>query len=593
MTNFESFSEDLVPRIVPQPTLHPVLDMSKPIVPEVSLIFDESKKSIANQMVQPKSYKEWKQQQQMPVATKFTPNQTSTADRKKIVTFNLPNDNQPTKNMLQSPIESTPMAICQQLDLSLCEPRKSNEVNQHTIQSNYIADVRQQDYNHFIQQPHTNKRLVVSPQMNSDEHYKRPSNQMVNRITNQVFNNQNQAETKGITLNDVYQLLQNMQLNNSSENSTANKESNLNQLNGHHIASEKHRQIDHLSLIRGTNQSFENTPSSHNEPTMKDMFNVILKQQEQLMNIQNQVHVLLMRSANVASNQLESRHHNNNQIMGDVNANINQIDSHAKQVGVMTSLEINVQNIKPSAIQTDENFSTPKAKNKMAINQNIKQCGCMCNCESQKQLQSPDSGSNDDNFDTSPRNSSDTQAGWTFYGNILNQVNDVLQNTSPISSARGNEPKNPQQAANTENRSYGLNEVPIRRTSNVMPNIRSAQFKQVGFQIDDVNISAMTKRITFGSTSNEIPRTPADRVAATDNSMLMNALAMKYLPCDLNNVHSPKLANGVTQTTIANTRNATPTNGPSVNRQCELNNKHSNTDMSMTSYRYMEKYGLL
>lgn len=97
-------------------------------------------------------------------------------------------------------------------------------------------------------------------------------------------------------------------------------------------------------------------------------------------------------------------------------------------------------------------------------------------------------------------------------------------------------------------------------------------------------------------------------MATTENSMLMNALAMKYLPCDLNNAHSPKLANGVTKATIANTAYATKaavtvstaagaasptTNGPSVNRQSEFNNKHSHTDMSMASYRYMEKYGLL
>lgn len=78
---------------------------------------------------------------------------------------------------------------------------------------------------------------------------------------------------------------------------------------------------------------------------------------------------------------------------------------------------------------------------------------------------------------------------------------------------------------------------------------------------------------------------------------MMNALAMKYLPCDSNNSHSPRLSNGVIQTTNTNIRSATatptPTNGASVNRQSEFNNKNSTTDMSMASYRYMEKYGLL
>lgn len=464
--------------------------MSKPIVPEVSLIFDESKESIANPLTQPKSYKEWKQQQQMiqPAAI-FSPNQTSTADRKKIVTFNLPNENQSTKNVQQSPIENAPMAICQQLDLSLCEAKKFNENDHRTNQFNYMTDAKQQDYNHLVQHQN-NKRIMVSPQM-AEENFKRSSNQMANQVMNQMNGNQNQADSKGITLNDVYHLLQNMQLNNAS----GNKENNLNHLNGHNIAdTETHRQIEHRSLVPSTmQQPFPNPSVNHNETTMKELFSVILKQQEQLMNIQNQVHVLLMRSTTPASEQLEGRHHHN-QIMADQNANINQIDSHGKQVGVMKSLEINVQNIKPNPLQSDENFSTPK--NKIVNYRNVKRCGCMCNCDqSQQQFQSPDSRSNDDNFDTSPTHGNDTPAGWTFYGNILNQVNDVLQNTSPISSARGNEPQNQQQPTNFENCSNErFNEIPNRRTSNVMPNIRSAQFKQVGFQIDDVNISAMSKR---------------------------------------------------------------------------------------------------
>lgn len=466
--------------------------MSKPIVPEVSLIFDESKKSIANQLTQPKSYKEWKQQQQQQMTqptAKFTPNQTTAADRKKIVTFNLPNENQSTKNVQQLPIESTPMAICQQLDLSLCEPRKFNENDHHTNQFNYMTDAKQQDYNHLLQHQN-NKRMIASPQM-TEENYKRPSNPMANQVMNQVNGGQNQANSNGITLNDVYQLLQNMQTNNAS----GDKENNLNHLNGYNIArADTHRQIEHRSLVPSAmQQPYPSPPANQTEPTMKDLFSVILKQQEQLMNIQNQVHALLMRSTAPASNQLESRHHPN-QIMADPNANVNQIDSHGNQVGVMTSLEINVQNIKPNALQSDENFSTPK--NKIVNNRNVKRCGCMCNCDqSQKPVQSPDSGSNDDNFDTSPTQGPDTPVGWTFYGNILNQVNDVLQNTSPISSARGNEPQNPLQPTNSENySSERVTEIPIRRTSNVMPNIRSAQFKQVGFQIDDVNISAMTKR---------------------------------------------------------------------------------------------------
>lgn len=105
-------------------------------------------------------------------------------------------------------------------------------------------------------------------------------------------------------------------------------------------------------------------------------------------------------------------------------------------------------------------------------------------------------------------------------------------------------------------------------------------------------------RITFGaSPSTEIQRTSADhRISPTDNSMLMNALTMKYIPRDSNNAHSPKLVqNAVTHTVNTNIRSApvTPTIGISNDRLTEFNGKNSNTDMSITSYRYMEKYGLL
>lgn len=82
-------------------------------------------------------------------------------------------------------------------------------------------------------------------------------------------------------------------------------------------------------------------------------------------------------------------------------------------------------------------------------------------------------------------------------------------------------------------------------------------------------------------------RSPADRNAPSDKSMMMNALAMKYLPCDLNNSQSPKAIH-------TNTLNssASAMNGSAMSRQSEFDSR-TNTDMSMTSYRYMEKYGLL
>lgn len=83
--------------------------------------------------------------------------------------------------------------------------------------------------------------------------------------------------------------------------------------------------------------------------------------------------------------------------------------------------------------------------------------------------------------------------------------------------------------------------------------------------------------------------------------MLMNALAVKYLPRDLNNSQSPNaFVKGVTQATTAQataTTTATTTTTPTINASKRPNDffdgKKMNTDMSITSYRYMEKYGLL
>lgn len=79
--------------------------------------------------------------------------------------------------------------------------------------------------------------------------------------------------------------------------------------------------------------------------------------------------------------------------------------------------------------------------------------------------------------------------------------------------------------------------------------------------------------------------------------MLMNALAMKYLPCDLNNSQSPTpIRKGVTKTTPVNMRTAPSAMSTTPNTNSgatAIDGKNMNTDMSITTYRYMEKYGLL
>lgn len=475
--------------------------MSKPIVPDVSLIFDDSKQCALTKDEPAKSYKEWKQQQQTPpqppkqqqdTFPKLIPNQMQPIDRKKIVTFDLPIETQSVQNVLSQPVQSSAIPLCQQLELSICEPRKNSQT-----QSNFSdGRSKQYDFNAFAQQqPEKRVTLPETCNQNFNDVYKRlPTaqtiNQMqqpINQVSNQMYNHTS-GTSKEITLNEIYRLLQDMQSNGQTTVAVPNSQNDLNRMHIRNPSMDQSHQIDQQHLV--PNYLPTTTVNSTNcEPTMRDMLNIIMRQQEQLINIQNQVQHILMRTANTpSSHQIDANHFNShNQIMDNCNGNGNgnQIDSHTKQVGVMTSLEINVQNYKSNAAQSEENFNTPVAKKMVAK----RTCGCNCNCESNKQTQLSDSTSNDDNYDTSPKQG-EASPGWTFYGNILNQVNDVLHNTSPVTATKDNQ----QIPANIENRYGATNEASHRRQSNVMPNIRTAQFKQVGFQIDDVNISAMSKR---------------------------------------------------------------------------------------------------
>lgn len=73
-----------------------------------------------------------------------------------------------------------------------------------------------------------------------------------------------------------------------------------------------------------------------------------------------------------------------------------------------------------------------------------------------------------------------------------------------------------------------------------------------------------------------------------DKSMIMNALAMKYLPLETqSNDH---------QMLNTSPQNSSARNTPPINSFNQLNGnatRSPSTDMSITSYRYLEKYGLL
>lgn len=475
--------------------------MSKPTVPEVSLIFDDSKQFTLNNEIQPKNYKVWKQQQQQqcqePIATQPT-NRVQSSDRKKIVTFDIPTEMNTEIKNLQKTSECSPIALCQQLDLSLNELPSSSI--RHSIPASAPSSEVQynrQDYNHYM--PYRNENgngynsMPLQTKLNSAG---TPS-----QLNQQFTPNKNCiTPSKEVTLNDVYRLLQNMQISNqSSHTAPLNQKSHaLNQYDS--AVGELDNRNQHPNHMSGV---------PNGEPTVRDVFNVILKQQEQLMNLQSQVQLLLMHTANTPKHQQNDNPPHCNRIShAHTNTNCNENEARNKQMSVMTSLEINVQNAKSNGVKSAAatttgamvgdatNYNTPKKSMRAAImgNQSVKQCDCVCNCAQQNHGQSSDSGSNDDNLDVSPDHG-ETQTGWTFYGNILNQVNDVLQSTPPTANANsGDSDVSPNVAANIENRYHNLNNVLCKNPYGMPKQIRTAQFKQVGFQIDDVNISAMSKR---------------------------------------------------------------------------------------------------
>lgn len=75
-------------------------------------------------------------------------------------------------------------------------------------------------------------------------------------------------------------------------------------------------------------------------------------------------------------------------------------------------------------------------------------------------------------------------------------------------------------------------------------------------------------------------------MTSTDKSMLMNALAQKYLPIEASQSNSSRspIHNGVTQSKMASDATISP-----QQNNFNFQREQFNSD----SYRYLEKYGLL
>lgn len=472
-------------------------DNSKPLVPEISILVDDSAQTETIVPRQPTSYKEWKQNQnknqQMyrngnASANAFSANGTG-GEKKKNVKFNLSpddlntNSEQQFKLPIDQAIDENLAAQCNQLDLSLCEPTivdnaKGNQncgANRQQFSDNRLTgdsmqnNLRQQNVKHF----RDSSKQLSNPQC---------MHQTANAVTwNRNVNNEQQE----INLDDVYRLLQNIQQKNVATP----------QLYEPPMPTQNHLRNAQQNLVLHDNQQ-PIVPSnevnvgqmSNSEPTIKDLFSVIVKQQEQLLNIQKQVHMLLMnpRSVGAAHNHFQG------------GPDFNQLNGRPKPMGVMTSFEINVQPCKPRmSLQPNEIHKSQNVCNDIEAKTSSepKKCSCNCSCgvletvkQTSKPVQSSDSESNDENSDS-------FQNGWAFYGNILNQVNNVLQNSPQIT--KPNQHPIETIATNHQNLFERTDEYHVQQnqfTPNITKTVRSAQIKQVGFQFDDVNISATSKR---------------------------------------------------------------------------------------------------
>lgn len=464
-------------------------------MPEISLIIDDSREQHTNQPKKATTYKEWKHQQtkDQHLQNRMTNGKHTstnvTVERKKYVQFDLKasawNNSEPAvvgKHIRQT-VDTNPLGKCQQLDLSLCEPQNGN--NCSMIQVTDSSDqqfVRNSTFN-----PPSDK-LHQQTEFYFDQKRKFvPNMQQSIQNPNATSHAQRFRENDGkeITLNDIYQLLSNIQK--STQNREEQPHSIPQQIVGphfmpQHAVPQSYEQISHGRKPGEINQL------TSSEPTIKDLFGVIVKQQEQLMNIQNQVNMLLMNSNNAVGQPINSMP---NQFFGGPC----NIQPHPNQMGVMTSFEINVQSCQSRPPQQNSNsYLTPNVNYQNGAATNSKRnlvCSCECGCSStNKQNSSTSSENNEENGNPTLENDNENPSGWTFYGNILNQVNNVLQNSPQVDKPT----QNPVHVTNTNDE----NNLELNTDNNFTPNftksIRTAQFKQVGFRFDDVNISATSKR---------------------------------------------------------------------------------------------------
>lgn len=650
MSNFVSFSEDMVPQNPPKPTMENPINLAVLMVPEVSLIDLDTPTLVAQRIPEPpKTYSEWKKvnaikirspppaSQQPPHSTVTTTATTVTNPIRKQVTF----DPQPKPIILneanvpvaqEQPINVNVLAakptpkMCSELELSVLEELRPNlnstpqtmleRFNDHpkpaiqpivTNMGPYAKFANSQRSNIDGRQMFQNNQLPINSGqcpdnyaniLNSNNNNAQINQQTLNEMmkmlvlqkNQQLINNYQQPITKTMQImNQFKQTIKNEQQPDQIQptyQSPANQQimiHNKPPIDAEPTISDLYRLLLQLQQQQQQPQPPQQQPQQQQpqqqqpqkfqpqavmeptliqheiaytrttkekqelEPSLSDLFKIIMNQQQQIMTLQQQVERLMLTNnnkENVKPNYQHQHQHNNQQATPPIPHNKQQNEQF-----ILQQSENNNQ-MMPEIIDLvdDEETSDDLALGAEA-----------CTI---KETNGPPYGD------------------WKFYDNTLEQVIDVLQNSPTNNQPARLKNKNLQQ---------------VFQVSRVQ-----------GMQFNDVNVSS-TQRVTFETaahltqqqlqpqTQNGRQQNPPAMPKITDRSIAMNSLALKYLSGDKLNV----LLNQSNQTgefafreqfQITDTVQQ-PSHQPNVIQNTNI--RKNPTDMSTTTFNYMTKYGLL
>lgn len=524
MDNFNSFSEDSLPRSAPRPTIDiascSAKDLSKPIVPEVSFLNLQlaatTQSTIGKKSTTLPSYKDWKKENIVP---------PSNAPERKQVTFQT------------FPSESV---VPQSIQIHKNTSNKHQEEAQHQYDHqealfNTIANRKRLNFQNTEQlcSGSTSPNEIISSHFKINETKTEPTITDVFHIFLKHYQELfHQQPSSSITKHDnIAELLRLLSVNTSETKKSLNTAVENTIVDEQHNFTNLYRMIvnteDPLSKVKtltelqgGSNIPAQSLHQTEKAPdlTINDLYQIILKQQKQITILQQQVKELALQNKE------------------------NQLSSHLNR---SNKTELRNPTI-PQLSDSDEMALGEEASNTQPL-----------------------SPSKNNQSQRSP-------ADWAFYGNTLEQVIDVLQN-SPTSQL---------QAPTTIDQQKNNNKRQMQKVFQVS-HIQ-------GHNFTDVNVSA-TQRVTFDTPiaqqqyryqiSNGENSSP---LSITDRSLAMNSLALKYLPID-------KLQNFVNQTDAGDNHisSTSPINkAHNIFSKSHANPVKSTTEMS-TTLNYMTKYGLL